>query len=228
MSGRTLGQQVNRIFETAQVVKSPMWLRMTVSNSTTKSRAAESLAWLLMAFTQECVTNRYEGERKEKWKAAYRDVAARIPRGQAETVTFLEEMKRQQADMIVWFECKRVVAYRGNIEVNACPAEPSEKLPDLRLKPAPDYWEFTQATRALVYGTGNAVAAKTTRDAYLAGCDLGTAARAARLDRDTMRLTYAEYNQQAPTREAFKRGYSAGADGRLSCSQSVAEFLRQP
>jgi hypothetical protein len=228
LSGRTLAQQVDRIFETAQVAKSPMWLRMTASSdSTTKSKAAESLAWLLMAFTQECVTSRYEGERKEKWKAAYRDVAARVPRGQEEKVTFLEEMERQQLDMIVWFECKRVVAYRGSMQVDGCPAEPTEKLPDLRNE-RKDYWMFTQATRTIIYGTGAAIALKTVRDAYLAGCDLGTAARAGRLDRDTMRLTYAEYNQKVSTREAFKKGYSAGANGKLHCSQSVAEFLRQP
>jgi hypothetical protein len=119
------------------------------------------------------------------------------------------------------------VAYRGSMQVDGCPSEPTEKLPDLRNE-RKDYWMFTQATRTIIYGTGAAIAQKTVRDAYLAGCDLGTAARAGRLDRDTMRLTYAEYNQKVSTREAFKKGYSAGANGKLHCSQSAAEFLRQP
>ncbi len=218
MQGRSLEQEFGRVFTQAQTFRPPMWMRVTVP-SQAKHAMLENIGFLLMAATQGLVDSRYDRERRDKWRAAYREVAAKIPAGKLETVVFFEDMERQQLDMITWFECRSVHGYRGTMEVHGCPANPAEPLPDLRHGGVPGYLHFSQVTKVQVLGTGAGRATPTVQEAYIAGCEMGKAALAGRLTNNLMRTTYSEYNKDPAMQAAFKRGYNAGAQGGVSCGR---------
>lgn len=208
VSGRPMEVELGRAYEIG-VAKAPKTWGVDMS----KAQGVEGAAWLLVDLTQRLTSYVHDRIRAKKWAEAYRAVAAQIPAGKVETVLFIENMRRQQADVISWMECEGVHGYRGEADVRGCPAEPAEALVDLRRRGTAKYWRFQQVTKMQVRGTGAGAPQATAEEAYRTGCNMGALAAAAKLTRETMRVNYDRFNDRPETQAAFKKGWNFGNSG---------------
>jgi hypothetical protein len=205
-----LEREFLRAFRSVESVVPPERL-----SNQTPAGAAESAAWLLMEFTQYITDLTYDKVRRDKWQEAYMNVAAEIPLGKKEPVVFMEDMERHQCDLITWMECKSVKAYRGEFDVKTSPLQPFEALADVRKSEVAPYWRFYQVNKLDVTGTGQGrLRPPSVQEAHQAGFEMGKLAVSLKLTKDVMDHTYQKYNQDPQTREAFKKGYREGSQGR--------------
>jgi hypothetical protein len=208
--------EVEQVYRTVQHLKPPPQLVNQF-----RAERYSAIAYGVAQIAQWATDKSHEIWRDQKIEKALKEIAGSIPAGVRGKVLIIEEVRKHQTDIFVWFETVSVKAFPGKVSLE----KQTERLDDLSKAHANDYWHFRRLFTATVLGTGKKKSEMpSVREAFESGVEIGRLVRGAKGSKDLIRKVYGKYNKYEPTREAFKWGYTEAAAGPVDIPESLSQL----